>query len=155
MELPRLPPRLLMAVAIGDLAFVKRFVETGDDVNETGEFGTTPLQTAIQTGRVDIVTYLLQKGANLPPANELPEIPNEAIRRVIDAYREWNPNARGFAEFSAAVQTPSLAMPGSPIEKLNRDVVGNIASFLRPSGTAPKGKTGRGRHIRKQTRRRR
>lgn len=157
MNLPQLPPRLLMAVAIGDLSYVKRFVEEGDDINAVGDGGMTPLRAAIETGNVDIVKYLLEKKAKLPPEDELPILQDERIRRLIESHRDWNVSKQGVAAFAAAAEHPSLSNPGSPIQKLNRDVVGNIASYLHPSGTAPRARAktaGNRRRPRKQTRRR-
>lgn len=157
MQFPQLPPRVLMAVAIGDLAYVKKFVEEGDDINASGDGGITPLRAAIEGGHTPIVKYLLQKGATVPPEDELPVIEDESLRTLIDKYRNWKASKQGLAEFSAAVQSPSLSSPTSPIARLNRDVVGNIGSFLRPSGTAPSGRSktaGKRRRVRKQTRRR-
>ena len=55
-----------MAITYDNLELVKRFVEEGIyDVNETRrKSGFTPLMCAVCYGRVEVVKYLLQKGAN-------------------------------------------------------------------------------------------
>ncbi|MFP5436411.1 MAG: ankyrin repeat domain-containing protein [Bacteroidia bacterium] len=60
-----------MAVAImkGDLETVKKFVEYGADVNERSN-GLTPLMLAARYNKVDIITFLLEKGAKLRDTDE-------------------------------------------------------------------------------------
>lgn len=157
MELPKPPSRLLLATAMGDLKLVKDALNSGESLTQVGTYGETPLDVAIQLGHKDIVNYLLASKAPLPSAEEIAAIPNKEIRDLVKRYADWKVESRGFAQFSTAVEHPSLARPGSPIEKLNRDVVGHIGSFLDPSGKIPfrRSKTaGRGRRKRKQTRRR-
>ena len=54
---------LCSAIMKGDLATVKKFVEYGSDVNETSN-GLTPLMFAARYNKVDIIKYLLEKGAD-------------------------------------------------------------------------------------------
>lgn len=54
---------LCNAILKGDLATVKKFVEYGADVNEMNN-GLTPLMMAARYNRVDIIKYLLEKGAD-------------------------------------------------------------------------------------------
>ncbi|WP_333601456.1 ankyrin repeat domain-containing protein [Flavobacterium sp.] len=54
---------LCTAIFKGDLATVKKFVEYGADVNEESN-GMTPLMYAARYNKVDIIKYLLARGAN-------------------------------------------------------------------------------------------
>lgn len=60
-----------MAVAImkGDLETIKKFVEYGADVNERSN-GLTPLMLAARYNKVDIIIFLLEKGAKLRDTDE-------------------------------------------------------------------------------------
>lgn len=55
---------LCTAIMKGDLAIVKKFIEYGSDVNESSN-GLTPLMFAARYNKVDILKYLLAKGANI------------------------------------------------------------------------------------------
>lgn len=57
------------AIIKGDTETVKKFVEYGADVNEKSN-GMTPLMLAARYNRVDIIKFLLSKGANLKTTNE-------------------------------------------------------------------------------------
>ncbi|MDN3677781.1 ankyrin repeat domain-containing protein [Flavobacterium paronense] len=54
---------LCNAIVKGDLATVKKFVEYGSDVNEMSN-GLSPLMLAARYNKVDILKYLLEKGAD-------------------------------------------------------------------------------------------
>jgi ankyrin repeat protein len=54
---------LCNAILKGDLATVKKFVEYGADVNEMAN-GITPLMFAARYNKVEIIKYLLEKGAD-------------------------------------------------------------------------------------------
>ncbi|MCF6130655.1 ankyrin repeat domain-containing protein [Flavobacterium wongokense] len=54
---------LCNAILKGDLATVKKFVEYGADVNEMVN-GLTPLMFAARYNKVEIIKYLLEKGAD-------------------------------------------------------------------------------------------
>jgi ankyrin repeat protein len=58
-------PPLYQAVSDGRIDKVKRLVESGKDIN-AGAFGDTPLETAASMGELEIVKYLLSKGAQDP-----------------------------------------------------------------------------------------
>ncbi len=60
---------LKLAARSGDLAAVKRLVEAGTPVDQPDDWGTTALYLASRHGRVDVVKYLLAKGAS-PSARE-------------------------------------------------------------------------------------
>ena len=53
---------LCSAIMKGDLESVKKFIEYGTDVNEISN-GLTPLMFAARYNKVDIIKYLLEKGA--------------------------------------------------------------------------------------------
>lgn len=54
---------LCTAIMKGDLATVKKFIEYGSNVNESSN-GLTPLMFAARYNKVDILKYLLEKGAD-------------------------------------------------------------------------------------------
>ena len=54
---------LLMAIELGNLAEVKRIVGLGIDLNTTPVGAITPLCAAVSGGQVDVVTFLLDNGA--------------------------------------------------------------------------------------------
>jgi len=54
---------LCNAILKGDLATVKKFIEYGANVNETSN-GLTPLMFAARYNKVDILKYLIEKGAD-------------------------------------------------------------------------------------------
>ena len=54
---------LCNAIIKGDIATVKKFVEYGSDVNEMSN-GLTPLMLAARYNKVEILKYLLEKGAD-------------------------------------------------------------------------------------------
>ena len=47
------------------LEVVKTFVELGNDVNQQDDYGITPLMAAANLGHVNVIQYLVDKGANL------------------------------------------------------------------------------------------
>jgi outer membrane protein assembly factor BamB len=55
---------LLMAARSGDLAGVKRFIKEGVPVDAADDWGTTPLYLAVQQGQIEVVRFLLEKGAD-------------------------------------------------------------------------------------------
>jgi ankyrin repeat protein len=54
---------LCNAIVKGDLATIKKFVEYGSDVNELSN-GLTPLMVAARYNKVEILKYLVEKGAD-------------------------------------------------------------------------------------------
>jgi len=60
---------LRLAARSGDLKEVRRLVESGTSVNAGDDWGTTPLFLAAGQGKLDVVRYLLSKGAD-PSARE-------------------------------------------------------------------------------------
>lgn len=60
---------LTVAVSKGDLAFIKKLIEYGADVNEISE-DLSPLMIAARYNKVDIIKVLLANGANPNVKNE-------------------------------------------------------------------------------------
>ena len=60
---------LCMAISKGDVAVVKKFIEYGANVNEVAN-GMTPLMYAARYNNVEILTLLVEKGANLKAKDE-------------------------------------------------------------------------------------
>lgn len=56
---------LIVACADGDLEFVQTLLNTGININEIGSDGFTPLMMAASNNKVDVVAYLLEKGADV------------------------------------------------------------------------------------------
>ncbi len=54
---------LCSAIMKGDLETVKKFIEYGSDVNEKSN-GLTPLMFAARYNKVEIIKYLVEKGAD-------------------------------------------------------------------------------------------
>ena len=54
---------LCNAILKGDIATVKKFIEYGADVNEMSN-GLTPLMFAARYNKVEILKYLIEKGAD-------------------------------------------------------------------------------------------
>ncbi len=70
---------LCTAISKGDVSTVKKFVEYGADVNETSN-GMTPLMMAARYNNVEILDFLLSKGAEL---NTKSESGNTALKYAI------------------------------------------------------------------------
>lgn len=62
-ELVTINGDLLKASGAGNLADVKRFLAAGANIDT--KFGDTPLTTAAQQGRLEVVRFLLDNGADI------------------------------------------------------------------------------------------
>lgn len=60
---------LCVAISKGDAATAKKIIEYGGDVNQTYN-GMTPLMIAARYNNVEMITVLLEKGANLKAKDE-------------------------------------------------------------------------------------
>lgn len=60
---------LCVAISKGDAATAKKIIEYGADVNATYN-GMTPLMVAARYNNVEMITVLLEKGANLKAKDE-------------------------------------------------------------------------------------
>lgn len=60
---------LAVAIMKGDFETVKKFVEYGADINERSN-GLTPLMLAARYNRVEIISFLIEKGARLRESDE-------------------------------------------------------------------------------------
>jgi len=56
---------LIDAVYEGDLEKVKKLLDEGEDVNARDDYGRTPLHYASIYGIVDVVKFLVEKGADI------------------------------------------------------------------------------------------
>jgi hypothetical protein len=56
---------LMLAADAGNREMVKLLVDAGADVNYANETGDTPLSNACVDGSIEVVRYLLEKGANI------------------------------------------------------------------------------------------
>ena len=80
---------IYVAIASSNLDGLKLLVEAGADCNiPCDQHGNRPLHIAATTGRLDIVKYLLQKGAKRGLLNNEGELPyqlttNEAIKQLL------------------------------------------------------------------------
>lgn len=89
---------LHIAVFWEDLAAVKLLVEAGININRHGENGYTPLHVAYEAGNAEIVTYLLEHGAD-PHARAEGDTPfrtarlndHDAICSLLSAHVAQNP----------------------------------------------------------------
>ena len=63
------PTPLCTAILKGDFETIKKFIEYGADVNQASD-GMTPLMLAARYNKVEIVKFLLDKGAIIDVENE-------------------------------------------------------------------------------------
>ena len=63
------PTKLYTAIANGDLETVKKFIEYGANVNESSN-GVSPLMLAARYNQVEIIKFLLEKGADVSAKDE-------------------------------------------------------------------------------------
>jgi len=59
---------LMFAARAGDLASAKHLVAAGARLDEPDAFGTTPLVMAVHSGNVELIAYLLRRGADVNAA---------------------------------------------------------------------------------------
>ena len=60
---------LCIAISKGEFELVKKFVEYGIDINEESN-GMTPLMMAARYNKVEIINFLISKGANFKTKDE-------------------------------------------------------------------------------------
>ena len=56
---------LIRAVSIGDVSEARSLIESGANVNATGEGGVNPLVITAQTGKIEIASLLVKSGADV------------------------------------------------------------------------------------------
>ena len=64
---------------------VKLLVESGVDVNDPGQFGWTALQAATYQGMVDVMEYLVSKGANVDAMDTFGQTPLSVAMTILTA----------------------------------------------------------------------
>ena len=76
-------PDIFTAITYGRLINVKKFVEEkGANIEQTDNYGRTPLFVAVDRNKFDIVKYLVDKGAQVdPPTRSVQTILQTAARR--------------------------------------------------------------------------
>lgn len=58
-------PELVYWASLGEAAEVEKSLANGVDVNQTDDEGYSALQAAAENGYLDVVTLLVEKGANV------------------------------------------------------------------------------------------
>jgi len=58
-------PELHLAAYLGDMEKLKKYLQDGIDINSQEDFGSTPLHAAANSGKKDIVEFLINKGADV------------------------------------------------------------------------------------------
>ena len=58
-------PELVYLASLGEAAEVEKSLANGVDVNQTDDEGYSALQAAAENGYLDVVTLLVEKGANV------------------------------------------------------------------------------------------
>lgn len=66
--------------SLGNLAEVEKAVELGHDVNVVGQGGYTALHAAAENNHMDVLKYLVAKGAKIDARLETGETPLELAR---------------------------------------------------------------------------
>lgn len=67
-----------IAAQIGDLATIVLLVETGMDVNQTGDMGSTPLHYAYDGKHQPAIEFLLANGASTNVRNDFGILPGQS-----------------------------------------------------------------------------
>jgi hypothetical protein len=62
-------------IAPADSLIVALFLSKGSDINEKDEAGNTPLHSAVQYGKSDLVIFLVEKGADINAKNAFEDTP--------------------------------------------------------------------------------
>jgi len=70
-------PVIFAAARNGDLGAIRLLLECDADVNSRGEYGNTPLHSAIEACQFDAARYLLSKGADPNMKNQEGKLPRD------------------------------------------------------------------------------
>jgi len=68
-----------IAARQGDLQTVEVLIRAGQDINQIGDMGYTPLHCAYMSGNVEVIEFLLANGANKEVKNEFGQTPEEGV----------------------------------------------------------------------------
>ncbi|MEW9571735.1 ankyrin repeat domain-containing protein [Rhodanobacter sp. Si-c] len=66
-----------IASGLGDLRTVELLISAGQDINQMGDMGYTPLHWAYRSKNQDLIEFLLSHGADLTIKNGFGKLPNE------------------------------------------------------------------------------
>ncbi|MDF1797294.1 MAG: ankyrin repeat domain-containing protein [Coxiellaceae bacterium] len=123
-EPPKLCHTLLYACRVGDVDAVARFIDKGDNIEELGYGGETPLLLACRLNHLQIVKLLLAVGANVEAVRQ-----SDAYRPIHVACQNANANLVGILlkagadkHAKAKIKSPaSIAKHHSAIAKLLKE----------------------------------
>jgi ankyrin repeat protein len=107
--------KLLQSAGRGDLPFVRDFIEQGGSPNICNHLGYTPLMSACASYRVEVVSFLLQAGADVNQlANDKESALHAAVRSSPSLPEQQRECVRLLLEHGAEVD-PASATGGTPL----------------------------------------
>ena len=90
--------QLFDAVSNGELSVVQRCIENGEDINQINQNGFTALGLAVNCKKVEIVKYLIEKGANPFIGSTIKSAINIKSSNICDILIKNIKNINGFDE---------------------------------------------------------
>lgn len=90
--------QLFNAVTNGELTIVKKCIESGEDINQINQNGFTALGLAVNLKKVDIIRYLIEKGANPFIGSTIKSAINIKSRNICDILIKNIKDINGFDE---------------------------------------------------------
>lgn len=126
---------LMFAARAGDLASARHLVDAGSDVNASNAFGTSPLIMAVHSGNVDLINYLLSRGANIDDDSSGHTALHAAVLRGNQAAVAALIDAG--ADLEAEVQKPTPARRQSADYNFHDALIGATPLWLAARFTEP------------------